>query len=588
MQGITVQQLQTKVGNNLHGVNINEVPNFYDLCYSAVARLRAKIDFRTTEKTAILTVGSDVFSYFIPEDLDMNKVTDFKPYYTKYRGDFNRPQNIAGNELGILMKKNSFNIRYRNGKRELELNKGINNTYTTLFDCVIENATIDSATQQTLLDGRVLTNADGMAQPISLVLDPYTTKMSTTLTSNEIVVADETNSGSYNSIYGVNQWGQVFTTGSTTSLLSGYTFRMKAVAPTSPLVVQLFVASGGVPTGSALSTTTFQPGYFVDGEEQKYTWLFPTDIGVNPSTTYCLVFSSAASSIDQYQLQYANVDSYPYGDACVSSDSGASYTTQPTQDEKITIYEVGTAGVDGTGIGSFSLGNISPAFDLSGMKDVAKFRVMLTTQQRNNINKITFQWGTDSSNYYSNYTTETIAGGQNEARPNIYEFDWQGATITGSPDPTNIAWLNVIVEYNGTVDPLYFIEIKALLGTKFELSYYSKYWFESTDGTFLLTPQSATDILRLDTDEVEIFVQMMTLIVAQQVQGADSDSDVKSAKSVLFDPNEGLIPLYEENNPSRTIFQQIPYYQFNNNQWGDNDGQDPIVNGRNPDAGFNN
>ena len=83
MQGITVQQLQTKIGNNLHGTNINQVPNFYDLCYSTVARLRARLDLRSTEKSAILTVGSEVYSYFIPEDLDINKVIAFAPYYTR-------------------------------------------------------------------------------------------------------------------------------------------------------------------------------------------------------------------------------------------------------------------------------------------------------------------------------------------------------------------------------------------------------------------------------------------------------------------------------------------------------------------------
>lgn len=587
MQGITVQQLQTKIGNNLHGTNINQVPNFYDLCYSTVARLRARLDLRSTEKSSILTVGSDVYSYFIPDDLDMNKVIAFAPYYTKNRGDFYRPQNIVGNELGILGQPNSYNIVYRNGKRELELRKGINNTYTTLFNCEIENATVDSATQLTLQDGRILTNADGMSQPESLVLDPYATKMSVELTSNEIVIADESQVGSYDSIYGVNQWGQAFTTGASTNLISGYTFRMKKVDATTPLLVQIFVAAAGVPTGSAVATTTFQPGYFVNDEERKYTYIFPDAIGVNPSTQYVMVFSSAAALIDQYQLQNAAVDNYPYGDAVYSTNSGSSFTVINTQDQKVSIYEVGTAGIDGTGIGSFTLSNIDPAFDLSGMKQVAKFRIMLTTEQENNINKITFRWGEDSNNYWEASTEETISGGQNEARPNIYEFDWGNQTPTGDPDPTNVVWMQVIVEYTGTVSPLYFTDIKALLGTKFELNYYSKYWFKSTNGTWLLTPQSLSDRLMLDTDEVEIFVQVATMIAAQQISGSDSGSDVQSARKVLYDKDEGLIPLYEANNPSKAPYQQIPYYQFNNDQWGDNDGQDPIINGRNPDAGFN-
>lgn len=584
MDSITVQQLQTKVGNMLHGTNINEVPNFYDLCYSAVARLRARLDFRSTIRTSILTVGTDVNSYIIPRDVDMNKVTDFQPYYTRYTGDFYRPQNIVGNEWRILMQNNGFNIHNRNGLRELELKKPINNTYVTLFNCNIQNSTVDSATQITLQDGRVLTNADGMTQPESLVLDPYATKMATTLLSNEIVIADETDGGGEDAIYGVNQWGQGFTTGSTTSLLSGFTFRMKATAPTSPLQVQIFVASAGVPTGAAISTTTFQPGYFVDGEELKYTHLFSSDIGVNPSTQYVIVFSSTGAANGEYMLQNANVDNYPYGDAIYSSDSGSSFTVLTSQDEKVSIYEVGTAGVDGTGIGSFTLSNISPGFNLEGMKQVAKFRIFLTTQQSNNINKITFRFGTDNANYWESSTTTTVAGGKNEARPNIYELDW--GTPTGDPDPTNIIWMQVIVEYNGTVDPVYFLDIKALLGTKFELSYYSKYWFKSEDGTYLMTPQSPTDELMLDSDEVEIFVNMLGMIVLQQLQGSDDGADMAYLKNVLFNPEEGLIPLYEENNPSQTMYQQIPVYQFNNGGWGNQEG-DRINYGQNPDAGNN-
>lgn len=587
MQGITVQQLQTKIGNNLHGLNINQVPNFYDLCYSAVARLRARIDLRSTEKTAILTVGSEVNSYFIPEDLDMNKVTDFKPYYSQYRGDFNRPQNIAGNELGILLKNNSFNVRYRNGRRELELRKGINNTYISLFNCNIQNSTVDSATQLTLEDGTILVNGDGMQQPTSLQLDPYTRKMSTQLNSNEIVIADETDTGAYDSIYGTNIWGQAFTTGLTTSLLSGFTFRLKKNGATTPLIASIYLGAVGVPTGSPLASVTFQSGSFVEGQEQKYTHLFTENIGVNPNTQYVIVFSSAAANIDEYQLSNASVDNYPYGDAVYSNDSGSTYSVVTSQDEKVTIYEVGTAGVDGTGTGYFTLTNFPQAFDLNNMKDVAMFRLFLTTQQTDNINKITFSWGTDSSNYWTNSVTETIAGGKNEARPNVYEIPWVGAIKTGTPDASNINWLKVQVEYTGTVSPLYFLDIKALMGTKFELSYYSKYWFQKADGTWILTPQSTTDILRLDTDEVEIFTQMMTMIVAQQISGSDSNSDVQNAKSVLFNQEEGLIPLYEQNNPSRTMYQQVPYYQFNNNPWGDGDGESEINYGINPNAGFN-
>lgn len=584
MDYVTVQQLQTKLGNMLHGTNINEVPNFYDACYSAVARLRARLDMRSTIRTSILTVGTDVNSYIIPQEVDMNKITDFEPYYTRYNGDFNRPQNIVGNEWRILMLNNGFNVHYRNGLRELELKKAINNTYVTLFNCVIENATVDSETQLTLQDGRVLTNADGMSQPESLVLDPYATKMSVTLASNEIVVADDTVSGNEDDIYGVNQWGQAFTTGMTTSLLSGFTFKMKATSPTTPLQVQIYVGAAGVPTGSPISTTVFQPGYFTSGQTLKYTHLFDTDLGVNPNTEYIMVFSSTGASIGQYKLQNASVDNYPYGDAVYSSDSGATFSVVTTQDEKITIYEVGTPGIDGTGIGSFTLSNISPAFDLSGMQKVAKFRIGLTTQQKNNINKITFRFGEDSSNYWESSTTTTVAGGKNEARPNIYEFDW--GTKTGDPDPSNVVWLQVIVEYNGTVDPCYFLDIKALLGTKFQLSYYSKNWFESEDGTSIQTPQSPTDKLMLDSDEVEIFTNMLGVVVCQQLQGADAQADLALFKDILFNPKEGLIPLYEENNPSQTMYQQIPYYQFNNGGWG-TDAGDNINFGRNPDAGNN-
>jgi len=141
-------------------------------------------------------------------------------------------------------------------------------------------------------------------------------------------------------IYGSEWKGQTFTTSSAYTLTSVSLSLARSGTP-GTLTVSIFATSGGEPTGSVLTSNTYDGNSLSDS---VYTWI---DIQLTPyslssGVQYAIVVkaTSGDSSNFVYWLAESGMPSYAGGSQVWSSNSGSSWTTQGNNDQYFRTYGV--------------------------------------------------------------------------------------------------------------------------------------------------------------------------------------------------------------------------------------------------------
>jgi hypothetical protein len=151
------------------------------------------------------------------------------------------------------------------------------------------------------------------------------------------------------------------------------------------------------------------------------------------------------------------------------------------------------------------------------------FYVYLPTAS--NFTSVTFKWGSDASNYWTSTQTTTQEGLAFGNGWNLIAVPWSGSTtVVGSPDYTNVNYLQVGFTYNGTaMNGVKINSFVSQLGTLSEIVYYSKYIFQdSSTGAFQETITDDSNIINLDTESRNLLYLLCGIYMTQQVQGVDA------------------------------------------------------------------
>lgn len=175
------------------------------------------------------------------------------------------------------------------------------------------------------------------------------------------------------------------------------------------------------------------------------------------------------------------------------------------------------------------------------------------------VTAVVLRWGSTSSDYYSVTATAPADATAIRTGWNLFRFDWNGATQTGTPVDTAIDYARVTLTYssvsqvnNARVDGIVF-----RLQTPYEIVYYSKFLFRNTAGTWLEIPTSDSDIVNLDTESYNLLVYELAYLIAQEMQGEDSTFDIKfweTKKKEVWDA-------YKAAYKSQRMKRQTPYYR---------------------------
>lgn len=136
--------------------------------------------------------------------------------------------------------------------------------------------------------------------------------------------------------------------------------------------------------------------------------------------------------------------------------------------------------------------------DLSNSKDLASWFLDVKFPDVDDITSVTFYWGTDSSNYYSVTQTTDMNGDAFVADWNHnLQFEWLGATVTGTPDDEDIAYLRIDINYAvGQADATSFKIDNLRLIRPEPLKFYYTSWAlgETSAGVDLYKFTASTDV----------------------------------------------------------------------------------------------
>lgn len=137
---------------------------------------------------------------------------------------------------------------------------------------------------------------------------------------------------------------------------------------------------------------------------------------------------------------------------------------------------------------------------------------------------IELRFGSDASNYFKETFTQTQSGTSFANGWNLCDGDWANATVVGSPDITDIDYLQVRWVYDGTViTDVGLNQIWSRLGVISEIEYYSKYLFQNAStGAFQETITDDSNIINLDTETRNVLFFLVGKYAVQQIQGLDA------------------------------------------------------------------
>lgn len=135
--------------------------------------------------------------------------------------------------------------------------------------------------------------------------------------------------------------------------------------------------------------------------------------------------------------------------------------------------------------------------DLTDDKDISSWLLDIKLPEVTYFSSVTFYWGSDSSNYWSVTQTTDMNSAAFAIGWNTLKFDWLGATMTGTPDVTEIAYFRIDFNYTGSQTDATSYRVDNLRLVRPEkLKFYYSSWDvgTNTSGTAIKTFTATTDV----------------------------------------------------------------------------------------------
>lgn len=174
------------------------------------------------------------------------------------------------------------------------------------------------------------------------------------------------------------------------------------------------------------------------------------------------------------------------------------------------------------------------------------------------ITSVTLRIGSDSSNYFE--ITGTRHFGSLVNGTNLYRFDWNGATETGTVDTSAIDYERVTIVSTAADTDIRMGQLTSKLPKEYEVKYYSDRIFKNASGDWLEAPTANADTVELEGDAINIFFYECCHLIAEDMQKPkqaekfDIRLNGKNGKS-------GLYGNYKTDKPEQAIRTKGRYYR---------------------------
>jgi hypothetical protein len=207
--------------------------------------------------------------------------------------------------------------------------------------------------------------------------------------------------------------------------------------------------------------------------------------------------------------------------------------------------------------------------DLSNLVNIGVGFLWVYMPTGSAISSVTLNWGSSSSDYYSYTATQSAQQTAFINGWNLLSFPWVNAGVTGTPDPTQFNFVQVVPTWNGQLQTGFEIcNLQFAQGYYFDLQYYSKYLFRNpTTNAFQETVNDSLDnnmVINLDTESYNLLFNKVAFYVSQSLQGADAQYDADYWQTEYM----GALKRYRAQNPSESIEKAEPYYRLMNKGYG--------------------
>lgn len=227
------------------------------------------------------------------------------------------------------------------------------------------------------------------------------------------------------------------------------------------------------------------------------------------------------------------------------------------------------SGVTGQGIITFA---IDPT-DLSSLLNLGAFFEWFKFPLASALVNVDLRWGTSATDYWHKQVTSAQDRAFADSAWQLLNHQWSSATKVGNPNAAAITRLDVVINYTmGTARNAVGLDnITAALGEVWEVLYYSNRFFtDSTGVTWKETPTADTDLIRLDSDGINLLLYEYLLTLQQEIKGKNMVADYAYFRTLLYGQfgtrgvqlMKGLYELFNDKYPSQVIPRQDTYYGF--------------------------
>lgn len=178
------------------------------------------------------------------------------------------------------------------------------------------------------------------------------------------------------------------------------------------------------------------------------------------------------------------------------------------------------------------------AVDLTDEDEQADFWVRFKIKNSTDLGELTsvsLVWGNDlTTAYWTGVAQTTQADGTAfKVGWNEIKVPWSTATETGTVDPAAIDSLSIAFATSAAITQIKIDYITCSIGRNFDIKYYSKYLLKNSSGTWIAKTSSDDDTIVLDSDAIQLYLLETLIVIAHQIEGADSLFDINWAKSEL-------------------------------------------------------
>jgi hypothetical protein len=189
--------------------------------------------------------------------------------------------------------------------------------------------------------------------------------------------------------------------------------------------------------------------------------------------------------------------------------------------------------------------------DLSGFKNQSAFFVWVYIPDPTIVTSAFLYWGDDSTDYWSQSVTTPHFGSFRQGW-NLIRFDWNDATENGSPDETAVDFIRFGLVTTSADTNIRIDDIQLRKPVMHEVVYYSQYLFRNTAGTFLETPTADEDIINLEPDAENLFVNECCILIADGLTRAE---EAQKYTNALYGTGQktGLYANYKASKPAEPI-----------------------------------